>query len=1217
MSIITKKLTVGLVSIAVVFSVISVQQVSAQSQDVKAMEARIAEMVKQLEALQAGSSRVSSATGSTCPSGGWTRNLAIGSTGEDVRQLQRFLNSNPNTQVATSGAGSPGRETTYYGPATARAVSRFQKMHADRILTPLGLTAGTGGFFTSTRTHANTACKSGQRTAVYQSTRKATATAPAVVRVAGDALAVTPGNRIPDATVVAGAQRAPFTSFVLTAGNDDVRIEGIRVKRFGLSSSDNFDKVALVDATGTQIGSARGLNSRDEASLGSNFIIPRGRSVTLSVVGNIATDEDDDFSAGAIAGLEIAEVRANTRVQGAFPVRGATHSFSNSITLQKAEITVSGGGNSIDFGEDAEVASVDIRLNASGDADEENAYLRSISLEQKGSADPDDLGRITVYIDGDRVSNADVKVNRDLYTVTFGGRGVEIEEGASVEMTLEINTNSGYNETIQFEIEEEDVYIVGAEYGFGLPVSDIAADDKTTSTSTIASGSIRDGGRVRQFEDEVRYGDDIILGATSIEFEGEDVVISDLTFSAELSSFPFTSTTVNAWTEADEDTAVLRNIRLRVDGEDVAYADDEVEFDKPSSSADITETVEFSETFTVDVNGDEEVKIEIVADLDEEWGYFDNAEIEFSLTSIDEAEGVDSEKDYTTSNEFFASSQLSSINFKSVEIIGNAISFEIDSTNVDEESYVAGSDNVVFATLEIDATDAVDDVEMEDLHITFIIPDGKAGTLGHLDCRITDEGGDEVADMRGSLSNTAIETSVANGHESRSDQARFSFDDFVVEEGSAVEVDIVCDIDEDASEDNEYKVAAATTGDDADKIEYRINRDDHEENLKTSDASEVISVSGSGSLQISVDSPSSDTVIAVAAGNRGIDNVETLEITLEAEKEDIRIQKVYLSGLDFVIPTRADTSSVSISEETLNDFIGAMQLDFGANTVTARPRDYDATLVDMGNVDDVTEFVAGTGDETAARVIVFDNIGEVVEVDEEIEVTLSIDYDRLSDRVDKTLAGNWLKATDIDVVWEGETSETVGVSTKSALGDNFTKNVIYPTVPTVSANQRDQKLKNGSDRKLYEFTITADDAGDIYVKQLGFSLAISGTATVAESKLKKGNQTLGSKTGNLSAGDFKIELDNVERIRAGQSQTFAVYANITSANENSAVTVALANDSTARTSPGVAWNANVGNFVWSPNTLDKDDDIGADNKDWFSGWSIFDGDDAESWTSEK
>ena len=91
-------------------------------------------------------------TASTATS--FTRPLILGSTGSDVRALQVFLNSHGFT-VSTYGNGSSGHETTYYGPATASAVSSFQNAYATLILTPSGLTHSTGYFGPATMKEAN------------------------------------------------------------------------------------------------------------------------------------------------------------------------------------------------------------------------------------------------------------------------------------------------------------------------------------------------------------------------------------------------------------------------------------------------------------------------------------------------------------------------------------------------------------------------------------------------------------------------------------------------------------------------------------------------------------------------------------------------------------------------------------------------------------------------------------------------------------------------------------------------------------------------------------------------------------------------------------------------------------------------------------------------------------------------------------------------------
>lgn len=62
----------------------------------------------------------------------------------DVSYLQYLLNQNPETKVADTGPGSNTELTNYFGPKTRDALIRFQNLYASEILTPAGLTKGTG-----------------------------------------------------------------------------------------------------------------------------------------------------------------------------------------------------------------------------------------------------------------------------------------------------------------------------------------------------------------------------------------------------------------------------------------------------------------------------------------------------------------------------------------------------------------------------------------------------------------------------------------------------------------------------------------------------------------------------------------------------------------------------------------------------------------------------------------------------------------------------------------------------------------------------------------------------------------------------------------------------------------------------------------------------------------------------------------------------------------
>ncbi len=100
---------------------------------------------------------VNEKTGTCCYNGALLTgegNLGIGASGGDVRRLQVFLNTQ-NFTIQSSGAGSPGNETSTYGSRVAAAVTRFQERYSSYILRPGGYSRGTGTVGPRTKTAIN------------------------------------------------------------------------------------------------------------------------------------------------------------------------------------------------------------------------------------------------------------------------------------------------------------------------------------------------------------------------------------------------------------------------------------------------------------------------------------------------------------------------------------------------------------------------------------------------------------------------------------------------------------------------------------------------------------------------------------------------------------------------------------------------------------------------------------------------------------------------------------------------------------------------------------------------------------------------------------------------------------------------------------------------------------------------------------------------------
>lgn len=283
------------------------------------LEAQIQALLAQIASLQAQLGTGSTSTsGWVCPAGNFITNLGPGSTGAEVMAVQKFLNSNAGTIVATSGAGSAGMETSYYGPATAAAVMKFQAMYAAQILTPLGLTTGTPYWYASTRAQANTLCAGG-------STGSNNGGSSSDDELDGGEASLSNLNAFDgeDTDLEEGDNGASAFEFEFDVEGGDARVDRVDVTFdfTGTTNGENdpwdaFDSVMLYDADGVLVAEKAVDSKSDWDTVDSSNDIYR---VRLSNVDSIVREGD-------IAGYSVALDVANG-------VRGAATSGANAWNI--------------------------------------------------------------------------------------------------------------------------------------------------------------------------------------------------------------------------------------------------------------------------------------------------------------------------------------------------------------------------------------------------------------------------------------------------------------------------------------------------------------------------------------------------------------------------------------------------------------------------------------------------------------------------------------------------------------------------------------------------------------------------------------------------------------------------------------------------------------------------------------------------------------------
>ncbi len=1103
----------------------------------------------------------------------FTRNLKQGDTGADVKQLQMILNSDSATQVSASGVGSKGMETTSFGPGTKAAVVKFQNKYASEILTPNGLTSGTGSVGNSTRAKLN-AMGGATMTTTTTTTPTTGTTGTTVVVPSGGGLSVSLAPMQPAAQLVPlNAARVPFTKVVFTAGASDVTVNGIVVERTGQSIDGVLDSVILLDETGTQVGLSKTLNSQHQATLTQSFVVKAGTSRTMTLAGNRPATAVTGES-GMIVSLSLAQVNTGATVSGSFPMVGTAQTINSGLTIG----VVTAARGSLDPGTSVtkEVGITgytfsSVRLTAGSG---ENVRLRSIRWNQTQSASASDLANIKVYVDG-TAYDAVMTDGGQYYSTTFGS-GIVIEKGFSKEISIKGDVIGGSGRKVDFDIAKRtDINLSGELYGYGI----MPGLNGSAATTDGAGVNNADDYYYDAAEVEVSVGTMNIstsnaapaqniavntanqpLGAFIVDVKGEAISVGRLGFNVNM--------LLNS-VQSSDDVDDITNITLvDANGSVVAGPVDGTAADSSNTSLSATGSFVFSDTVTFPVGQNTYfIKGKIGTDVD------NNTTIQASSTpSVDFAtvRGLTTGKTITPAPA--SALTFSQMTLKSGSLTASSLS------QPPAQTVIAGGKGIEFARYVLDATASGENIRVTTLPLDYST-NGTATDLTN--CQLRD--GTKIGTSLTTGSNTKNPTAVSS-------TTSFTFDGtgLLITKGTSKTLSLTCDL-KSGTAGSIYSWGLVATAQNsswtgatglasAQEITEVFNRG----------AGLAMTASAGGSYTVSSDSSSSYDYRAVKAGTL---NVPLAAFKFEADlTEELMLKQIALQVGNVASNSPADLENRRFTLWVDGVEVGSANFDDTLDTATTTI----SGSVKLGKGPSGVKTVVVKGD---LRTQDANTNSASTAANGGYGAFFAVTYDGNNVGIN----GNYATGVDSGAIVSGYTTD---VTTN---GVRIFKNVPTIRVTNLGANS----LVTGD--PVYKFTVTNPDASsDMMLYKVSFGISTSGAAafTVQSFELRGAGVLAATAVNAIDVETAGVTLDGVEivfdanearRVPAGGSKEYVLSATVAGMGSGTnSLNVKLLNDTAypylaslmgKAGSAGVDLTENAGtagyssstnNIIWSP-----------------------------------
>jgi len=408
------------------------------------LQAQIAALTAQLATLS-GQPAAAPAAGGKCA---FTRSLTMGTRGDDVMCLQKYL-------TGTGHYTYSGGATGFFGSVTKAAVMAWQKANS--------VSPAVGYFGTLSRAKYDSM--------VVAVAPPAPKTGGTVVVPAGSGLTVTAPVGQPEATLAPGsASRLPFVKAIFTASADgDVTVKSVTVERRSLADDVNFDGLLLLDENGNQIGTTKTLTSEHKVVFTESFVVKAGTSKVMTVAANMVAA--GSIQAGQIAKLAIVAVDAGTSaVNASLPIEGNGMTMNSTLTIGSVTMSIGsldpGAANTKDVGTKGYyLASVKAAVGSA-----EDVSFQQIRWNQAGSAAKSDITNVMVKA-GDKDYPAEITSDGKYWVAKFPD-GLNVEKGANKEFSIKADFLDGSARTVDMDIlKKADIVVKGKTFGYNIVVS--------------------------------------------------------------------------------------------------------------------------------------------------------------------------------------------------------------------------------------------------------------------------------------------------------------------------------------------------------------------------------------------------------------------------------------------------------------------------------------------------------------------------------------------------------------------------------------------------------------------------------------------------------------------------------------------------------------------------------------------------------------------------